>query len=166
MLFRSFALKVTKNIDMILKKFLLGQLGVALIMSLLLLAGLVTLGIKNAVLLAFFAGMFDIVPYFGAFLGAFPAIIVAAVESPKKAIWTAILFIAVQQIEGAYISPKILGNYVGLHPIITIMAVIVGGHMFGIGGMLLAVPACGIIKSIGNEVIDMLSENAENTAQN
>jgi len=63
----------------------------------------------------------------------------------------------VQQLEGAIISPKIMGQHVGLHPIITIMAVIIGGRLFGIVGMLLAVPACGIIRAIARETIEAIS---------
>ncbi len=154
-----FTANVTKSIGRILNQFLLGQLGVALVVSGLLFAGLTLLRVKNALLLAVFAGVCEIIPYFGAVLGAVPAVMTAAAVSPQKAIWTAILFIAVQQLEGAYISPKILGNYVGLHPIITIMAVIVGGNLFGFAGMLFAVPACGIIKSIAGEIIDTLGRD-------
>lgn len=153
-----FLLNVIRSVDIVVKQFLIGQLGVALVMSALLFAGLAVLKVEHALLLAILGGLFEVIPYFGAFLGAIPAVIIAAIDSPQKAIWTAVLFTAVQQIEGAYISPKILGSYVGLHPIITIMAVIVGGHLFGFAGMILAVPACGIIRSIAGEIVDALEQ--------
>jgi predicted PurR-regulated permease PerM len=71
------------------------------------------------------------------------------------------LFIAIQQFENAYITPKILGEVIHLHPIVVIMAVLVGGHLFGFAGMLLAVPACGIIKDIAEETIEMLDKEGK-----
>ncbi|MDR0405818.1 MAG: AI-2E family transporter [Clostridiales bacterium] len=157
---RRFFANVLRSVDAVLRRFLLGQLGVAAVMSGLLFAGLAALGVRYALLLAVLAGVLEIIPYFGAFLGAVPAVAAALAQSPRKAVWTAVLFIAVQQLEGAYISPKILGDYVGLHPIVTIMAVIVGGRLFGVAGMLLAVPACGILRSVAGELIEALGGGA------
>lgn len=147
-----------KCIDTVLKQFLIGQLGVSLVISVLLYIGLSVLRIKYAMLLALVAGLFEIIPYFGGIMGAVPAVIIALSDSVQKAVWTGVLFFAVQQLEGAYISPKILGNYVGLHPIITIMAVIVGGHLFGFWGMFFAVPVCGIARCIVQEALNVLCD--------
>lgn len=158
---RRFVVNVASKTDIVIKQFICGQLGVALAMSVLLFIGLVLLGIRHALLLAAFAGLLEVIPYFGAFLGAAPAVFAAAAVSWQKAIWTTILFIVVQQIEGAYISPKILGDYIGLHPIIVIMAVITGGNLFGLIGMIVAVPACGIIKGIAEEIISALDTSKD-----
>jgi predicted PurR-regulated permease PerM len=158
---REFAINIAIKSDNVIKQFVRGQLGVALVMSSMLFVGLKFLNIKHALLLAVLAGLLEVVPYFGALLGAAPAVIAAAAHSPQKAIWTAVLFTVVQQIEGAYVSPKILGECIRIHPIIVIMSVIIGGHMFGFAGMIFAVPACGIIKCIGIEIIETL-EKKEN----
>lgn len=155
---REFALNIAARSDKVIKQFARGQLGVALVMSLMLFAGLKALNIGHALLLAVLAGLLEVVPYFGALLGAAPAVIAAAAHSPQKAIWTVALFTAVQQIEGAYISPKILGECIRIHPIIVIMSVIIGGRMFGFAGMIFAVPACGIIRGIGIEIIEALEK--------
>ncbi|OQB16002.1 MAG: AI-2 transport protein TqsA [Firmicutes bacterium ADurb.Bin193] len=153
-----FALNVSRSIDGVLRRFFTGQLTVAAITGTILFAGLLIIGVRQALFLALFAGISGIIPYFGSFLGSIPAVLAAAAQSPRKAVWTVVLFVAAQQIENIYVSPKILGGHVGLHPIVTIMAVIVGGHIFGFGGMLLAVPVCGMIRSVANEIIDTLGQ--------
>lgn len=136
------------DIDVVLSAFIRGQLLVSLILSIIIFVGLSMLNIKYALLLGFIGGMMDIIPYFGPILGAIPALITALIQEPMKALWVLILFIFAQQIEGMYLSPKIVGEKIGLHPIFAITAVIVGGEMFGILGMLFAVPVLAIIKVV------------------
>lgn len=155
---RKFVFSALTDIDDVCKQFIRGQLCVAMVLWLMTWLGLSIIGIKYAFILGALTGIFDIIPYFGPFLGVAPAIIIAAVDSPYKIISVAIVYIIVQQLEGAIISPKIMGQHVGLHPIITIMAVIIGGRLFGIVGMLIAVPACGIIRAIARETIEALNE--------
>ncbi len=154
---RKFVFSALTDINDVCKQFIRGQLCVALVLWLMTYIGLSIIGVKYAFILGAITGIFDIIPYFGPFLGLAPAIIVAAIDSPYKIIWVGIIYLIVQQLEGAIISPKIMGQHVGLHPIITIMAVIIGGRLFGIVGMLLAVPACGIIRAIARETIEALS---------
>jgi len=155
---RKFIFSAITDIDDVCKQFIRGQLCVAMVLWLMTWIGLSIIGIKHAFILGALTGLFDIIPYFGPFLGVAPAIIIAAVDSPYKIISVVIVYIIVQQLEGAIISPKIMGQSVGLHPLITIMAVIIGGRLFGIVGMLLAVPACGIIRALARETIEALNE--------
>jgi len=151
-------MNVMRKIDIIIKQFLVGQLAVAGAISIILFASLLIMRVKYAFVLAILAGALEIIPYFGPILSAIPAVAIAASDSLSKAIWTAVLFIAVQQLENAYLTPKILGDSVGLHPVITIMAVVTGGHLFGFFGMILAVPVCGMIQVIMEEIIEILGE--------
>ena len=154
---RKFIFSALTDINDVCKQFIRGQLCVGLVLWILTYIGLSIIGIKYAFILGAITGIFDIIPYFGPFLGLAPAIIVAAIDSPYKIISVAIIYLIVQQLEGAIISPKIMGQHVGLHPIITIMAVIIGGRLFGIVGMLIAVPACGIIRAIARETIEAIN---------
>ncbi|MDD3765587.1 MAG: AI-2E family transporter [Eubacteriales bacterium] len=149
---------IAGKVDVVLKKFVLGQLAVAASLSAISFPVLLLMRIKYAFILAILLGILEFVPYFGAFLSAFPAVVIAASQSPVKALWVVLAYIGIQQLESVYISPKILGGSFGIHPIITIMSVVVGGHIFGLFGMVLAVPVVGIIQAVIGEIIEALDE--------
>jgi len=145
-----------REINLILSNFIQGQLLTALIVSILEIIGLIIVGSKYALILGTFGGIANIIPYFGPVIGAVPAVAIALIESPGKAIWTALVFIIVQQIDNNFISPKIIEGRVGLHPVTTIFAVLAGETFFGITGMLIAVPAAGIIKVIFRRTVEAI----------
>lgn len=153
---REWIFVLVRDIDVVLSGFIRGQLFVAMIMSLLTAAGLWILGIKYSLILGIIAGLLDVIPYFGPFLGVVPAVIVAFIDNPIKIIWVLLLYFLVQQLEGAVLSPKIIGNKVGLHPVVIIIAVLAGGKFFGLIGMLLAVPIAGILKVLGHRIIQSI----------
>ncbi|MBO2520664.1 MAG: AI-2E family transporter [Clostridia bacterium] len=126
--------------------FVRGQLIVSLAVGLLIALGLSLLGVRYALILGLLAGLFDIIPYFGPILGAVPAVAFALLRSPLTALWTLLLFVAVQQLEGSLLSPKVVGEQVGLHPLTVIFSVLAGGELLGVAGMLLAVPFAAAVK--------------------
>jgi predicted PurR-regulated permease PerM len=87
-----------------------------------------------------------LIPYFGAWLGAIPAVIIAFTVSPLKAVLTLIAFVVIQQVEGNFLLPRIQGQALHIHPVPILLAVIVGWGLFGIVGMLLAVPALAVVR--------------------
>jgi predicted PurR-regulated permease PerM len=87
-----------------------------------------------------------LIPYFGAWLGAVPAVILAFTVSPLKAVLTLIAFFVIQQVEGNFLLPRIQGRALHIHPVPILLAVIVGWGLFGIVGMLLAVPALAVVR--------------------
>ena len=103
-------------------------------------AGLFALGVPLAPTLALFAGLLNFVPYVGALAGAIPAILVALAESPTLALWVALLFLAVQTLEGNVIAPLIQRRTIALPAAVTIMAQTVLGTLFGALGVILATP--------------------------
>lgn len=151
-------INIAGKVDLVLKKFILGQLGVAASLSAITFPVLLLMRIKYAFILAILIGILEFVPYFGAFLSAFPAVVIAASQSPAKALWVVIAYVGIQQLESVYISPKILGGSIGIHPIVTIMSVVVGGHLLGLFGMVLAVPVVGIVQAVIGEIIEALAE--------
>jgi len=153
---RNFLIGTGREINLILGSFIQGQLLTALIVGILESIGLIIVHAKYPVVLGMVGGIFNIIPYFGPFLGAIPAVAVALIESPIKALWTALVFIIVQQIDNSFISPKIIEGRLGLHPVTTILAVLVGGEFMGILGMLIAVPIAAIIKVIIKRTIDII----------
>lgn len=144
--YRPAFLLLVQEVNGVLTGFVLGRLIVSAIVGLLMTMGFVALNIQFATLLGLTAGLFDLIPYLGPVLGAIPAMIFAFLESPWKALWVVVLFFAVNQLEAVFLAPRIVGGRVGLHPIVTIFALLSGGHLFGIAGVLLAVPIAATLR--------------------
>ena len=108
------------EMDNSLGSFIRGQLLISAIVGFLIAAGLSIMGVDFALIIGLIAGIFNIVPYFGPIIGAVPAVVFALLKSPLSAVYVAILFIVVNQVESSIISPNILGEHVGLHPVTVI----------------------------------------------
>ena len=108
---------------------------------------LTLLHVKFAVIIGIMGGLLNIIPYFGPFFGMIPAFLVAFFSGgPVHGILVVLGLMAVQQLDSNYIYPKIVGSTTGLHPLFVLLSVSFFGFFFGILGMLLAVPAAGIIQ--------------------
>jgi predicted PurR-regulated permease PerM len=145
-----------KDIDKVLSGVIRGQVFVSLLVGALVTAGLYFMKVKYALLIGITAGILDFIPYFGAIIGAAPAVGLALVQSPWLAIKVLVLFFVVHQLEGSIIHPQIVGENVGLHPLTVIFVVFVGGEVAGLAGMLLGVPLAGMAKAIGRHVMRLL----------
>ena len=136
-----------EDINSILSHFIRGQLLAALIVGILSSIGLSIIRLDFAILIGMTAGIANIIPYFGPILGSVPAVIVGLLSgNPVKALLAIIVLVAVQQIDGTLISPRIVESSVGLHPVFVMLAIIIGGAYLGLLGMLIAVPIAAIIK--------------------
>jgi len=142
--------------NVILSRYFRGQVLVAAILGVLYTVVLLLAGIKPAILLGLVAGVFSIVPYLGLFIGAGSALIMAIVQYGDIAhpLYVIIGFVIVQLLEGNVITPKIVGESLGLHPAAVILALMVGGYLLGIGGMILALPVAAFIKVVGSRYLD------------
>lgn len=136
------------TLDTVLIEFLKGHLLVATIVGILTGIVAVILGVNFPLLLGILSGVTNLIPFFGAFLGGIPAVAVAFSESAKLAIYMTIGIFVVQQIESNLITPNIIGNRLGLHPLVIVFALLAGGKLLGIWGMLLAVPLAATLKVI------------------
>lgn len=103
--------------------------------------------IDNVLFLSFIIFLTNIIPYFGPFIGAVPPILMTLVYSPVKALWVAIFILILQQVDGNFIGPKVMGDQVGLSPLWIISAVLIGSSLFGLIGVFLSVPIAAVIKS-------------------
>lgn len=136
-----------KEVNTVIGQFLRGALLDALIVAILASIGLSILGLDFAVFIGFFAGLANVIPYFGPYLGMIPAILVALLTGgPTQALLAILVLFIIQQLDGSIIAPKIMGTSTGLSPVFILVAVILGGYYWGILGMLLAVPTAAIIK--------------------
>lgn len=129
-----------------LSRYLSGLLLILFIQGSVSAVGLWLIGVPYALALGAFVSVTAVIPYLGAWLGAIPAVIVAFTVSPTTALITAVLFLGIQQLEGNLLTPKIQGDTLRVHPILVFLAVIVGGGLAGILGVLVAVPALAVIR--------------------
>ena len=137
------------QINSVVATFIKGALVDSLIVAFLSSLVLTMLHVKFAVIIGIIGGILNIIPYFGPFFGMVPAFLVAFFENgPAHGLIVVLGLFLVQQLDSNYIYPKIVGSTTGLHPLFVLMAVSISGYLFGIAGMLLAVPAAGIIQVI------------------
>jgi len=155
---RKGVIDVAKDIDEVLGGFIRGQLIVAGIVGILTTISLLILKVDFAVLVGMIAGIADIIPYFGPIVGIIPALVFASLGGLNKIIWVVVIFIIIQQVESAIISPKIISDKVGIHPIVVILSLIIAGKFFGLFGLLIAVPIAGVIKVIGKHFINYIAK--------
>ncbi|WP_291651385.1 AI-2E family transporter [Clostridium sp.] len=153
---RIIAKRVISHIDKVLSRYIISQLLLSLIIGTLTFIILVIIDVKFALILGIFNGILNIVPYFGPIIGGVPAIFVALMESPNKALWTLLAIFLIQQIEGNILSPKITGDSTNMHPIIIIILLLVGEKLGGLIGMIVAVPIGVIVKVIYDDINDYL----------
>lgn len=146
---RQEVINIATDIDRVLSAFIRGQLIVAAIVGLLTTLSLLVLNVEFAILVGIIAGIADIIPYFGPVVGIVPALFFASLGGINKLLWVLLVFIIIQQIESGIIAPKIIGENVGIHPVLVILSLVVAGKFFGILGLLIAVPIASIIKIIG-----------------
>ncbi len=137
-------LELLREIDTAMSQFIRGRLLMAVMVGITTTIFLFLMGIEFAIVIGFITGLADIVPYIGPFLGFLPAVIFAFIASPIKALWVGVFFIVIQWVENNILGPKVLGKSTGMHPLTILLAIIVGGTIFGVMGMILSVPAVSI----------------------
>ncbi|TSC95926.1 MAG: hypothetical protein Athens101410_250 [Parcubacteria group bacterium Athens1014_10] len=136
-----------------------GQLTLSFIIGLVSYLGLLVIGVRYALVLGLFAGLTEIIPYLGPWIGAVPAVLIAFFQAPIKALVVAVFYLLVQQLENVIIVPRVMSKAVGLNPIIIICSLWVGGRISGILGMLIAVPVAGILSVIVKDYIEFKKIN-------
>lgn len=155
-------LTVLRDIDQVLSMFIRGRLTMAAFVGLLTGVMLAILGIEYAIIIGLLTMVSDIIPYIGPFIALTPAVILALIQSPVKALIVVLFFIIIQWLENNVLGPKILGDSTGLHPLIVLLALIVGGGVAGFVGMIFSVPIMGalnvLIKHIGPIVKEKIDE--------
>lgn len=144
--------KVSKDMDKILSKYILSQLLLCCIVSILTFGVLLFLGVNFPIVLSILNGIFNVIPYFGPIFGTIPCILVALLKSPMTALYVTIALYIIQQIEGDLISPKITATSVSMHPLMILILLILGGEISGFVGMVLAVPLGVCLKIIYDDI--------------
>lgn len=133
------------QIDDSISKFVRGKIIMAVYVGVTTSIVLFLMGIDFAIVIGFITGVADIIPYIGPFLGFAPAVFFAYLDNPIKTIWVGAFFLFIQWAENNILAPKIIGESTGIHPLIILVSIIIGGGIFGILGMILAVPVVAIL---------------------
>jgi len=116
--------------------------------------GIFPLGATFAVAFAAWVFVMEFIPYLGPILGAVPPVLLALFTSPIAALWVVVAFIAIHQLEGHIVVPKIMGNAVGVHPLVVIFGLLIGEQVAGIVGVLIAIPVIVVVKEAAIFVTD------------
>ncbi|TAM91754.1 AI-2E family transporter, partial [bacterium] len=135
--------------DQVIGGFIRGQVIVALVVGVLATIIMLLTHVKYALLLGLITGIADIIPYVGAVVGAAPAVLISLITFGwAHALLVLVLFVLMYEAEGHFIAPTVVGHSVGLSPLAVLVALLIGGEAFGLIGLLLAVPAAGILRII------------------
>lgn len=145
-----------ERVHHIFNDFIVGKAIDSLIIGILAFIGLTMIKAPFPLILALIIGVTNMIPYFGPFIGAIPAILITLLIDPPLAIVVGIFILILQQFDGNFLGPKILGESVDLSPLWIILAVMVGGAVMGPIGMFIGVPIFAIVKVFGGEYIDRL----------
>ena len=154
--------RVMTEVDLRLSAFVRGQITVAAAMAVLYSLGLLIVQIDLAIPVGLLSGLLFVVPYLGTAVG----VVLAGMLSIMKFgislnfLWTMLVFVVVQSIEGYLLTPRIVGDQVGLHPLVVMIALIVGASLMGIWGMLLAIPITAIMSVLGSEWLSNYFDSA------
>lgn len=139
------------------QNYLVGMLTVIGILAVLNTFGLFIIGLEHALFFGVFASLLAIIPYIGIIIGALPPLLFALLltDSLLTPVFVVVVFGIVQFLEGNFITPRIVGSKVSINPFVAIVALIIGGELWGISGMILFVPLIGILKVIFDQIPEM-----------
>ncbi|WP_164669706.1 AI-2E family transporter [Virgibacillus doumboii] len=146
--YRDDANHILHNMDVQVGSYIQGQIIVASCIGLLLYIGYLIIGLDYAITLAIIAAITSVVPYLGPMIAISPAIIIALVASPFMFLKLAVVWAAVQFLEGNFISPNVMGKTMQVHPLTIIIVLLVAGNLFGVVGVILGIPGYAILKVI------------------
>lgn len=135
--------------DAVFSGYVRGQFTVALVLAAVFAVGLSLLGVRFGLLIGVLAGLLNIIPYVGQLTGLVLALVMVLVDFTGwgRVLAVPALFAAANGVESTFLTPRLVGDKVGLNPVETIVALIVGGQLAGFAGLLLAIPAAGILKA-------------------
>ncbi|MGG4490281.1 AI-2E family transporter [Metabacillus idriensis] len=154
--FRSSTYKVMHEMNNQISSYIRGQIIVSFCIGALMYIGFLIIGMEYASLLALIAAFTSVVPYLGPAIAITPAFIIALVTSPFMVLKLIIVWTIVQLVEGKFISPQIMGRNLHIHPITIIFVILTAGNLFGVVGIILAVPGYAVLKVIVTHLFEWM----------
>lgn len=163
-------LNMVKSTHTVFSGFISGKIVNSIIVGVICFIGMTIFKFPFASLISVLVGVTNVIPYFGPFIGAIPSILLIMVIDPLKGLFFSIFILILQQFDGNYLGPKILGETTGLSPFWVIFSIILFGGLFGVLGMFIGVPIFAIIYSIikylVNGLLEEKNQNVVNENQN
>lgn len=144
--YRELARTILQEMAVTIGAYIHGQMLISIIMSAMVFSGLYIMGVDYPLVIALLAFLTETIPIIGPIIGAVPALLIAYLISPALALKVTIFYIIVHQLDSHVIVPNIMGHTIALHPVVVIISVLIAGQMFGIMGMILAVPIAALLR--------------------
>ena len=138
-------LRIAGEVNHLVREFISGYLVIALVVAVIATLFYWLVGIDYPVVLGILMGIGDLIPYFGPIIAAIPAVLLAVTFSPGKTVIIIIGILLLQQLDSSVITPRIIGDRIGLHPVTTIFVVMAGGYLWGIPGAIFAIPLAAVL---------------------
>lgn len=152
--------RIMKEMNSQVSSYIRGQIIVSFCIGSLLYIGYLIIGLDYSLILAVIAALTAIVPYLGPAIAITPALVVAAVTSPYMLLKMIVVWTVVQVVEGKFISPQIMGKAMKIHPITIIFVILTAGNLFGVLGVILAVPGYAVIKVIAAHLFEYFKKQS------
>jgi predicted PurR-regulated permease PerM len=140
--------EVIARITFVVEGWIRGQSIIAVIVGVMTWLGLQVLGVPYALIIGLIAGVTNLIPYLGPFVGGIIAAISASFVSPALVLYTVAYIAVIQQMESLFLQPRVMSDQVHLHPVLVVFSLLIGAMVAGLVGMLFAVPVAGVINTI------------------
>ncbi|MFC3883918.1 AI-2E family transporter [Bacillus songklensis] len=154
--YRRDGLHIIEETGETLSAYIQGQFLVALFVGIFTFIGYLIIGLPYGLTLAIVVAITNIIPYLGPFIGAAPAVVIGLLDSPTKALLVIVVITIVQQIDGNFISPLVIGKRLDIHPLTIIIILLVAGNLAGVLGMILGVPLYAVTKTIIINIVKLV----------
>jgi predicted PurR-regulated permease PerM len=151
---------VASIINQIIGSYIRGQLLLGVVVGTLMALGLFLLGVPFQVLLGIVAGITELVPLIGPWIGGAVGILVTLATAPEKVIWVILLYLGIQVLENSFLVPRIQGNALDLHPIAVMVVIVIGSHLFGLWGVILGPLLAAVAKEVIKYFVDQWNRPA------
>jgi len=152
--YESYILNLWRKSHKKIGRWLQGQILLGLLVGVLVFLGLTILRVEYAFTFALLAAVFELIPIFGPIISAIPPVVIAFLQSPSLGIAVIILFVVIQQFENHLVYPLVVRKIIGIPPIVSILAIIIGGKLGGFLGILLAVPMATVLMEFLNDLAE------------
>ncbi len=150
---RAFVAELVERIERRLGHWLRGQLTLGLVIGVVSTVGLLLLDVKYAFALGLIAGITELIPTVGPYLGMLPAALIGLSQSPMTAVWVIVLYWLIQQTENNFLVPRIMSRATGLNPIAVFLGLLIGAKLAGLIGILLSIPTVIILTTVGESFL-------------
>ena len=154
-------MKVASLTNKTFSKFISGQCVEAVILGTIIFVVCLLCGFPYALLIGVLTAVTALIPIFGALIACVVGAVLIAITNPIQALIFVLVFVIIQQIEGNVIYPKVVGKSVGLSPLWTLLAITVGGNLFGVLGMIIGLPMASVVYSLLKESVNKKLEKKE-----